>query len=551
MTTTTGAALLVKCLEQHGVRWVFGIPGAKIDAVFDALTDTSIELVLCRHEQNAAFMAAAVGRLTGEPGVVLVTSGPGVTNLTTGLLTATTEGDAVVALGGNVPREMKLKQSHQSLDNAKLLEAVTKSSVEVSMANTIPEVIANAFRAAKSPQSGATFVSMPQDICLSTVSLETLPDTPLIEYGCAPEALLNQAVAMCQEAKQLTVLLGLEASRPENADAIRRLLSRVRLPIVGTYQAAGVVPREFVDCFVGRVGLFKNQPGDVLLDASDVILAIGFNPVEYDPEIWNADQTRKIIHVNYAPCNIRFGYAPAVEVLGDIRINLEAMTPGLASCAGKANTKTISALQKTLFDEIESGADKSEFPIHPLRFIYELRHHLDDDALVVCDVGSHYMWMARYFLSYQPHHLLFSNGQQTLGVALPWAIAASLIYPGKKIVSICGDGGFLFSGMELETAVRLKSKFIQFIWQDGAYNMVEEQAVMKYGRSHGVRFGPVDYIAYANSMGATGFVLENPQDIGRIVKAADDIDGPVLVGVPIDYRDNPQLFAQVRKEIGH
>src|SRR3990167_3650688 len=267
-----GAILLVDCLVKHGVEYIFGIPGAKIDAVFDALLDAKnkIKLIVCRHEQNAAFMAAMYGRLTGKPGVVLVTSGPGVSNLATGLLTATTEGDPVVALGANVPRDMHLKRSHQSANNEALMAPVTKSSVEVQLPETIPEVITNAFRTATRPQCGATFISFPQDVLLATTSITAPSPLSPILFGPAPVTLIKKTVDIITHAKQPLLFLGLQAATEANTKAIRDLLAHTPFAVISTYQAAGVVSRDLVDCFVGRVGLFMNQPGDELLKTADV-----------------------------------------------------------------------------------------------------------------------------------------------------------------------------------------------------------------------------------------------------------------------------------------
>lgn len=537
-----GATLLVDCLVKQGVTTIFGIPGAKIDAVFDALVDSPIKLVVCRHEQNAAFMAAAYGRITGEPGVVLVTSGPGVSNLATGLLTATTEGDPVIAIGGNVSRDMKLKSSHQSTDNIKLMEAVTKARMEIVMPNTIPEIVENAFRIAKLPRSGAVFISLPQDVSLETVHLQAPEALNTPQIGPAPQTVLQQAITLIKKAKCPVLLLGLEASRPENTEAIRQLLTKTPFGVVCTYQGSGVISRPLLPCFAGRVGLFKNQPGDRLIDASDLIITIGYNPVEYDPELWNTACNKAIIHIDYNPAEIHLAYAPELEVLGDIAANIQTLSTQLTPTDVVTDLKIIKNYQQEITDKIQSGANRQSKKIHPLQFIYELQQINHDNLMVISDIGSHYMWLARYFLCYQPHHLLFSNGQQTLGVALPWAIAASMIHPNKTIVSISGDGGFLFSATELETAVREQVHFIHFVWCDGSYNMVQEQELKKYQRDSAVHFGPVDIVKFAESFGATGFKIQHADELAQIFKTCSTIKGPVLVEVPIDYSDNANLF---------
>ena len=522
----------------------------RIDALFDALLDTPIELIVCRHEQNAAFMAASFGRLTGKPGVVLVTSGPGVSNLCTGLLTANTEGDPVVAIGGNVPRALKYKASHQQADNVALLCAATQQSVEVPVVDAIPEMISNAFRRAQTPRKGAVFISVPQDILQEKTRAQAQSMVRLYEQNQASDAVLAELVQAIVSSKQPVLLLGEEASEPAVAAAIDQLLRHHALAVVSTFQAAGVVARDTVGCFVGRVGLFKNQPGDQLLQSADCIITVGFNPVEYDPETWFGQSSAQLIHVDYRPCQIRSCYSPTLECIGDLAKTISALKERLPAQVSPNNADHIHRLSSRILTEYHSGKERSGLPIHPLRFIYELREAIDDDALVISDIGSHYMWLARYFWSFKPRHLLFSNGQQTLGVALPWAIGAHFANPKQRIISISGDGGFLFSAMELETAGRVGANFIHFVWCDGHYDMVREQQRMKYAREAAVAFGPVDLVGFANAFGATGIRLQDPADIKSIVSDTSLV-GPVLVEVPIDYRDNLALFQDLHNGVGN
>lgn len=548
--TDNGARLLVDCLVRQGVEYVFGIPGAKIDAVFDALVDTSIKVIVCRHEQNAAFMAQAYGRLTGTPGVVVVTSGPGVSNLATGLLTATTEGDPIIAIGGAVNRGMKLKASHQSSDNIRLMSPVTKASTEITLPENIPEIIANAFRTATAPRSGAVFISVPQDVLHEKTVIKAM-NAPAPELrGPANAQSIAKMTKLLEAAKLPVLLLGLEASRPENTAAIRQLLNKFSVPTIATYQAAGVVSHQLVDCYIGRVGLFKNQPGDQLIDMSDLVIAVGYDPVEYDPEIWNAAQTKKIVHVDYVPCSIGQHYQPALEVTGDIALSISE----LALQLGELKTPmldTVKKLQQTILDKISGGKEITGPRVHPLRFIHELQQIMNDDVTVTCDIGSHYMWLARYFYSYQPRRLLFSNGQQTLGVALPWAMATKLVRPNETVISISGDGGFLFSAMELETAVREKISLIHCVWCDGKYDMVYEQEMLKYQRGSGIKIGHVDIVKFAESFGAFGFRVNHSDDLAGIFKKALACQGPVLIEIPIDYSHNRDMFLVVHDNAMH
>ncbi|MCF7852181.1 MAG: acetolactate synthase AlsS [Simkaniaceae bacterium] len=547
-----GAKLFTECLVQQGVEYIFAIPGAKIDALFDALIDTPIKMILCHHEQNAAFMAASYGRLTGKPGVVLVTSGPGVSNLITGLLTANTEGDPIVAIGGSVPRSMKLKESHQSVNNVQLTEVATKKSFEITMVENIPEVVENAFRIATSPRSGATFISIPQDVLIEKTQQTLLNKVPCIEIGAAPNHLIEQASKWLQDAKNPVFLFGLEASRPQNTKAINSFLSKTRFAAVNTFQGAGVISKELLDCFVGRVGLFENQPGDQLLETADLIVAVGFDPVEYDPEIWSTKNvSKKLIHIDYHSANVRMGYVPSLELLGDIAENLYRISSNLTERSALINQKEVKPLQEKLIEVQNMEAEISGVKVHPLRFISDLHKAIDEETIVIGDVGTHYMWLARYFYTYRPHHLLFSNGQQTLGVSLPWAIAAKLAKPKQKVISISGDGGFCFSAMELETAVREKIHFVHCIWVDHAYDMVKQQQLMKYNRETVVEFGKIDFVKFAESFGAYGFRVNDSEELLPILQKAIHLDGPVIIEVPINYSENAELFKKMGSNFLH
>ncbi|AEB65268.1 acetolactate synthase [Bacillus amyloliquefaciens] len=541
-----GAELVVDCLVEQGVTHVFGIPGAKIDAVFDALKDKGPELVLCRHEQNAAFMAAAVGRLTGKPGVCLVTSGPGASNLATGLLTANTEGDPVVALAGNVIRADRLKRTHQSLDNAALFQPITKYSVEVQETGNIPEAVTNAFRAASAGQAGAAFVSFPQDVVNEITTVKNVRSVPVPKQGPAPEEAVSAAIAKIQTAKLPVLLVGMKGGRPEAVKQIRKLLAKTKLPFVETYQGAGTLSRELEDQYFGRIGLFRNQPGDLLLEQADVVLTIGYDPIEYDPKFWNVNGDRDIIHLDEIQADIDHAYQPELELLGDIAATVKQIEhDAVRFDMGSREREVLNELKQILSDSEKAPSDHKSGRVHPLQIVQELRSAIDDDVTVTCDIGSHAIWMSRYFRAYEPLKLMISNGMQTLGVALPWAIAATLVNPGEKVVSVSGDGGFLFSAMELETAVRLKSPIVHLVWNDSTYDMVAFQQMKKYNRTSCVDFGNIDIVKYAESFGATGLRVESPEQLADVLQKGLNTEGPVIIDIPVDYSDNVHLSSDM------
>lgn len=542
-----GADLIVDSLINHDVKYVFGIPGAKIDRVFDTLEDKGPELIVARHEQNATFMAQAVGRITGEPGVVIATSGPGISNLATGLVTATDEGDAVLAIGGQVKRGDLLKRAHQSMNNVAMLEPITKYSAEVHDPNTLSETVANAYRLAKSGKPGASFISIPQDVTDSPVSVKAIKPLSAPKLGSASVLDINYLAQAINNAVLPVLLLGNGASSEGVTAAVRRLLDAVKLPVVETFQGAGIVSRELEDeTFFGRVGLFRNQPGDMLLKRADLVIAIGYDPIEYEARNWNAEISARIIVIDVEQAEIDTYFQPERELIGDMAHTLYLLLPAIKGYELPEGSKEyLKGLRNNIenVSDVKFDRDSAHGLVHPLDLIDVLQENTTDDMTVTVDVGSHYIWMARYFKSYEARHLLFSNGMQTLGVALPWAISAALLRPNTKVISVSGDGGFLFSAQELETAVRLHLPIVHIIWNDGKYNMVEFQEEMKYGRSSGVDFGPVDFVKYAESFGAKGYRVDSKDSFEETLKQAliDAENGPVLIDVPIDYKDNVTL----------
>lgn len=542
-----GADLIVDSLINHDVKYVFGIPGAKIDRVFDTLEDKGPELIVARHEQNATFMAQAVGRITGEPGVVIATSGPGISNLATGLVTATDEGDAVLAIGGQVKRGDLLKRAHQSMNNVAMLEPITKYSAEVHDPNTLSETVANAYRLAKSGKPGASFISIPQDVTDSPVSVKAIKPLSAPKLGSASVLDINYLAQAINNAVLPVLLLGNGASSEGVTAAVRRLLDAVKLPVVETFQGAGIVSRELEDeTFFGRVGLFRNQPGDMLLKRADLVIAIGYDPIEYEARNWNAEISARIIVMDVEQAEIDTYFQPERELIGDMAHTLYLLLPAIKGYELPEGSKEyLKGLRNNIenVSDVKFDRDSAHGLVHPLDLIDVLQENTTDDMTVTVDVGSHYIWMARYFKSYEARHLLFSNGMQTLGVALPWAISAALLRPNTKVISVSGDGGFLFSAQELETAVRLHLPIVHIIWNDGKYNMVEFQEEMKYGRSSGVDFGPVDFVKYAESFGAKGYRVDSKDSFEETLKQAliDAENGPVLIDVPIDYKDNVTL----------
>lgn len=543
------ASAIVKMLENHGVTHVFGVPGAKIDSLFIALKHSTIKLVLCRHEQNAAFMAAAFGRLTGTIGVCIATSGPGVSNLTTGLATATSEGDPVLAIGGEVPLDERLKKTHQSLDATELMKTVTKYSAEVVTVNQLAEIMGNAIRVAESDRPGAAFISLPKDIGLADFEGDVMTHWgKKSPRGPGSSLAITEATQALGTSKCPIVILGMQSSSREFAQPLIQFLKKTGIPYISTFQGAGAwVERQGASIYAGRIGLFRNQPADKLLDKADLVITIGYDPIEYDPSIWNVNNKRPIICIDTIMPDRDNDFMPIAEVIGDIGASLMLLSDTAEIHVDPDYIKAA----KSAFQEVQStlseGKHMDKFPVQPLRLIYELQKQMTADTHVALDVGSNYIWTNRYCVTDDARQVLVSNGQQTLGVSVPWAIALSLLYPNQRVLSISGDGGFLFSSMELETAVRIGAKFVHVIWDSQSYDMVAFQEMAHYGERAGVQLGSYDVVKMAESFGCQGYSIKSANELPHVFEKAFKAEVPVLIHVLVDYSLNERLMEDVHQ----
>ena len=547
-----GADVVIDSLRKHGVNLVFGIPGAKIDRLFEGLdgqdSEDAPKLIVTRHEQNAAFMAQAYGRLTGKTGVAITTSGPGVGNLATGIMTANAEGDPMLAIGGQVQRKDLHRATHQSTPSTEIMAPITQYSAEIQDPNNISEIMANAFEASQDARKGAAFVSLPQDVDDAEVTEKPLPIYETPKMGPADPNDLQKLVELIKNSKMPVILVGQRGADEEITTALRKLLSDYSLPVVETYQAAGVVSRDLEQqSYFGRIGLFRNQVGDQLLQQSDLVIAVGYDPIEYEPRNWNKEGNLRIVNLDTLPAQIDNHYTPIMQLVGNIAISLTELDKLLKGYEYPvAATEQLAKYKQELDQDKKIQVPASNDASHPLAVVHAIQENVTDDMHVALDVGSHYIWMARHFRCYQPRHLLISNGMQTLGVGLPWAMVAAMLYPEHKSVAVCGDGGFLFSGAELATAVQHHLNVVTIVWNDGGhYDMVKFQEEMKYSQAAGVKFGNVDIVKYAESFGATGLRVNKPADLTKVLSQAFNIDGPVVVDVPVDYSNNKELAANL------
>ncbi len=543
-SSNTGAEILVDTMIKHGVKYIFCVPGASIDPILNVLADKGPKVILCHHESCAGYMAAAWGKITGEPGVVMVTAGPGVSNVTTALATALSERAPLIAITGQVGKAVNFKPTHQMLRSDVLFDPITKWSIEIDDVNAIPSIFAESFRLAKEANSGPTHIAISADLSLQTCSTMPISGVKQLSSKIADKGSIAHAAQLINNAKKPILLLGGSGSTAAIAPVLHKFVAKTEIPVVCTFEGAGTISRLLERHFMGRLGLFPNHPAYELLNASDLVITAGYNIAELDPAIWGKNAARrKIIHIDETNALIEINYQPDITIIGDIAKNLQQLVP----LVKKGKYQHI-RLQNKIRHQIESILhDKNiphSFPIHPLRIISDLKKVVTDDNTIISDVGSHQYWMAKYFYRYRPKYFLTSMGFQTMGISLPFAIAACLARPKHKVFSIAGDGAFLMCSMELATAVRLKLPVAQLVWQDGTFNLVKIQQEKKYHRSFAADFAKdIDFAKYAESLGAAGFNIKKTDELLPALKEALTITGPVLINIPVDYSDNAKIVS--------
>lgn len=522
--------LLVRCLEAEGVEHVFGVPGEETLDLNESLDRSSIRFIPVRHEQAAAYMADAYGRLTGRAGVCLATLGPGATNLVTGVADAFLDRAPLVALTGQADLERLHKESHQSVDVLGILRPVTKWNARVSDPAIVPEVIRKAFKVAETDEPGPTHVELPEDVMRAEAEGEPLPR----RAAPRPEPTahdLSRAVALIVEAERPVILAGNGVARARAAGALRAFSRTTRIPVAVTFMGKGVVDDDD-PLALGAVGL---QAGDYAMagfDDADLVITVGYDLVEHAPVHWNPERDKRIVSVGAAPAEIDEHFVPEVELVGDLGHILGRLA---AECSGRTRAGGSPRLREAVRGRFERAAEDPEAPLRPPRVLLELRRALGRRDLLVSDVGLHKLWVGRMFPAHEPNTVLISNGLAGMGFAVPAAIAAKLVHPDRNVVAVSGDGGFVMNCQELETAVRLRTPFVNVVWEDGGFGSIAWKQRMRFGRAFGTTFGNPDFVALAGSFGMPAWRCASAAELGPRLREALGLDVPSLIALPIDY----------------
>jgi acetolactate synthase-1/2/3 large subunit len=531
--------LFVKCLENEGVERIFGLPGEENADLMISLESSSIEFVLCRHEQAAAFMADVYGRLTGKAGVCLGTLGPGATNLVTGVADGNMDRAPMVVITGQADTGRMHKESHQAMDVVEMFRPITKWARQIINPSNIPEVIRKAFKLAETEKPGACLIELPEDIAEAEIEGAPIPYQKL-RRPAPDEKIIDQAEALIRAAKRPLILAGNGAVRKRVSTQLRIFAKKTGIPVVNTFMGKGAVPWTDEHCLF-TVGL---QAKDLVLcemDKADLVIGIGYDLVEYHPRLWNAGAKHQILHIDFLPAEVDNDYNVAAEVTGDIanalwQLNERFGDDPLFDIADRAVVRDAMMAEFT-----EHQFDQTSGVIKPQKVLWDVRQFLGPEDIVLSDVGAHKMWIARHYQCDEPNTCLIPNGFCSMGFALPGAIAAKIAYPDRKVLAICGDAGALMNIQDLETAARIGANIVVMIWEDHEYGLIKWKQQTAFGKHTDLAFGNPDWIKLAESFGCHGVHCTESGGLMSALDEAFSSGKPTILSLPIDYAENMKL----------
>ncbi len=536
--------LFVRCLEAEGISHIFGVPGEENADLMISLIDSPIEFVLCRHEQAAAFMADAYGRLTGKVAACLGTLGPGATNLVTGVADANMDRAPVLCIIAQASTRRLHKESHQAMDAIAMYRPITKWAHSINNAANIPEVLRKAVKLAEAEKPGACVVELPEDIAKEEVSERPMP-VRKTRRAAADHKAVAQAVDAIAGATEPIVLAGNGAIRKRAATQLSRFAHKTGIAVVNTFMGKGALPRSDPHSLL-TIGLQGRDHVNAAIDRADVIVTVGYDLVEYSPSYWNKSGGKDIVHIDFWPAEIDDSYPVAVEVVSDVadalwRIN-EELNRRFPTRLPLFDIAARAPLRQAILDDFAMERDDPSFPMKPQKILWDVRAFMGPSDILLSDVGAHKMWISRYYQCDEANTCLISNGFCSMGFAFPGSLGAKIAHPERRVLSINGDAGFLMNLQDLETAVRLGLNVVAMIWLDGEYGLIKWKQQNAFGGRHSdLAFGNPDFEALARAFGAWGRTLSGAGQIGEALEEAFAQPGPALVAVPVDYGENIKL----------
>ncbi len=534
------AELLVKCLEVEGVEHVFGLPGEENADVMLALEDSSVSFILTRHEQGAAFMADVYGRLTGRAGVCLGTLGPGAANLVTGVADGNMDRAPMVVITGQADSRRQHKESHQAMDVVGMFRPITKWATPITHPDNVPEVLRKAFKVATTEKPGACHIELAEDI--AQMQATAAPIVPRrVRRPVPDDKIVDQAMELIRDARRPVILAGNGCIRKRASKQLRRFAESTGIGVICTFMGKGCVDRNAPYCLF-TVGLQSKDLVACAIDAADLVITLGYDMVEYHPRLWNERENKKIVHIDFVPAEVDDHYRVDVEVVGDLAHTLWMLNERITAQSPMLDSSRHRSIRSEMMADFAAFKDDdTEGLIRPQKVLWDVREAMGPTDVLLSDVGAHKMWIARYYNCDEPNTCLISNGFCSMGFALPGAIAAKLIYPDRRVLAICGDGGFLMNVQELETAKRIGTNIVAMIWEDHGYGLISWKQQNRFGRHTPVEFDNPDFVMLAESFGCRGIRVNNSRDLRPALEEAFAADRPCLIVIPIDYRENQLL----------
>lgn len=553
--------LFIKCLESEGVEYIFGLPGEETNDLMLSLLDSKIKFILTRHEQGAAFMADVYGRLTQNVGVCLSTLGPGATNLITGVASANMDRSPVLAITGQTDSKLRHKESHQNMNVISLFNPITKWGWSIHNSDIIPEIVRKAFKISTEEKAGAVHLELPTDVAKSSSRASPIAKHHSLSKSIPSKDLVKDAVKMILSSKMPMILVGNGCIRGNASYPLRAFTERTGIYSINTFMAKGVISDKS-ERHLQTIGIDSADHALIALRQADLVIAIGYDLVEYSPRKWNEKLDKRIIHIDFTSSDIETYYHPDIEIVGDIAYTVDVILHQLIKekqTMTNIKKKIIAnnddqgfkefsyfqapdlfkKIRKQVTERTEIFKDDLSYPIKPIKLVYDVRNALREEDIVISDVGVHKLWIAKAFNTYLPNTCLITNGFCSMGFALPGAIAAQLVKPNQKVVVMCGDGSFLMNIQELETAVRLHLPIIIVVWCDLDFSMISLKQTHEFGKSVFTRFNNPDFVKLAQSFGAVGYYVKCTEDFPNILeKAKESTSVPVIIAIDVDNTKN-------------
>lgn len=535
-----GSDILVAALENEGVDRIFGVPGEENLDVVESLRKSSIKLVLTRHEQAAAFMAATHGRLTGKPGVCIATLGPGALNFSTGAAYAHLGAMPMIMITGQKAIMTAKQARFQIVDVVASMRPLTKMTRQIVSAASIPAMVGDAFRVAMEERPGPVHLELPEDVAAA----EAIDDVPVIpvhplDRPVAPAVAIDRAADLISKARRPLIMIGAAGNRPRLVDPLSAFVRRMRVPFFNTQMGKGAV-NGGSNLYIGTAALSERDYVHEAIDQADLIISVGHDTVEKPPFLMRSAGGPRVVHIGYSSANVEQVYHPDAEVIGDIGATVAALADRLD---GKLNADpALLGLRQKILEKLNDRADEDRFPITPQRIIHDVRQVVPEDGIVCLDNGMYKIWFARNYRTHVANTLLLDNALATMGAGLPSAMMAAMLYPDRRVMAVCGDGGFLMNSQEMETAVRLGLNLVVVILNDSAYGMIRWKQAVDNFPDFGLTFGNPDFVRYAEAYGAKGSRVSEAGALAPTLEAAFKGGGVHLVDVPIDYSENTRVL---------